>query len=55
MGLDNHGHNSLRLFDVLPIFFSLQVKRNVIISNKHDRYGFPDDLPINLRLRIRGN
>ena len=29
----NPGHNILTLFDVLPIFLSLQVKRSVIISN----------------------
>ena len=32
----NHGHNILRLFDVLPNFHSSQVKRSAIISNKHD-------------------
>ena len=31
---DNHGDNILRLFDVLPNFFSPQVKQNVITSHK---------------------
>ena len=33
------------------IFFSPQVKRNVIISNKHGIYEFPHKLPNNLRLK----
>ena len=34
----NDGHNILRLFDTLPFFFfSPQVKRSVVISNKHGR------------------
>ena len=41
------------MFDL--IFFSLQVKRSVIISNKHGMYVFPHALPKNLRLRISGN
>ena len=31
----NHGHNILRLLILYQIFFSPQVKRSVIISNKH--------------------
>ena len=48
----NHGHN---IFDKLPIFFLPQVKRSVIISNKHDICKLPHDLPHNLRLKILGN
>ena len=32
-------------------FLSAQVKRSVIISNKHGIYELPHDLPNNLRLR----
>ena len=37
--------------------FSPQVKRSVIISNKHGVYELADELPNNLRLRIleKGN
>ena len=34
------------MFD--QIFLSLQVKRSVIISNKHDTYELPNELPNNL-------
>ena len=37
------------------IFFSPQVKRSVIISNKHGIYELPHELPNDLRLRILGN
>ena len=37
------------------IFPSPQVKRIVIISNKHDVYELPHKLPNNLRLRILEN
>ena len=37
------------------IFFSLQVKRIVIISNKHDKFELSYELPNDLRLRILGN
>ena len=36
-------------------FLSPQVKRSVIISNKHGIYDFPDELPNDLRLRILEN
>ena len=49
VGSYNPSHIILRLFDVF--FFSSQVKRSVIISNKH-RVELPDDLPNDLRLRI---
>ena len=42
----NHGHNILIIFDTLPIFFSPQVKRSMIISNKNGIY------ESQLRLRI---
>ena len=37
------------------IFFSPQVKRSVIISNKHGTYELPHKFPNDLRLRILGN
>ena len=37
------------------IFFSSQVKQNVIISNKHGMYGLPFELPNDLRHIILGN
>ena len=36
------------------IFFSPQVKRSVIINNKHDIYELPHELRNDLRLRILG-
>ena len=36
------------MFD--QVFISPQVKRRVIISNKHDIYELPYELPNNLRL-----
>ena len=41
------------MFD--KIFVSLQVKRIVIISNKHGIYELPHELPNDLRLRKFGN
>ena len=35
-----------------PIFFLPQVKRSVIISNKHGTYELPHELPNDLRLKI---
>ena len=57
---DSHGHNILRIvitfyFCYYKIFFSPQVQRSVIISNKHVIYELPDELPKDLRLRILGN
>ena len=40
----NHFQNILRLFDVLPIFLSPEVKRCTIITYKHVIYKFPHDL-----------
>ena len=37
------------------IFVSPQVKRIVIIRNKHGIYDLPDELPNDLRLRPLGN
>ena len=45
-------------WDVLindQIFFSPQVKRSVIISNKHGIWELPHELPNDLRLRILKN
>ena len=47
----NYGHNILRLLIPYQIFFSPQVKRTVIISNKHGIYELPYELPNDLRLR----
>ena len=41
------------MFD--KIFVSPQLKRIVIISNKHGTYELPHELPNNLRLRKLGN
>ena len=37
------------------IFFSLQVKRSAVISNKQGVCEVPHELPNDLRLRILGN
>ena len=37
------------------VFLSAQVKRIVIINNKHGIYQLPEELPNNLRLKILGN
>ena len=37
------------------IFYWSQVKRSVIISNKHGIHELPHELPNDLRLRILGN
>ena len=52
---DSHFHNILRLFNGWAIFLSLQVKRNVIVGNKHDIYELLHELPNNLRLKILVN
>ena len=39
----------------IKIFLTRQVKRSVIISNKHGIYELPHKLPNDLRLRILGN
>ena len=46
--LYNHGHNILRHLILYQIFFSPQVKRSVIISNKRDIYELPHELPNHL-------
>ena len=45
----------MRLFDVLPIFFSPKVKQSAIITYKYGIYELPRELPKDLRLRILGN
>ena len=45
-------------YDILTlyqIFFSPQVKRSVIISNKHGIYKLPHELPNDLRPKILFN
>ena len=37
------------------IFLLLQVKLSAIISNNHDIYNLPHELPNNFRLRVLGN
>ena len=51
----NHVHNISDILIVEQTFFSPQVKRRMIISNKHGIYELPHKLPNNLRLRILGN
>ena len=51
----NHFDDILRLFDVLLIFFSPQVKRCTIITCKHGIYELPHELQNDLRLRILVN
>ena len=46
----SHFHDILRLFDVLPIFFSPQVKRCEIVSYKHGIYELLHELPNDLDL-----
>ena len=41
----NHGHNIWELADILPNASSQQVKRNVIITNRNDKYELTDELP----------
>ena len=48
---ENPGFNILRLLVNYQNFFPPQVKRSMIISNKHDMY----ELPNGLRLKILGN
>ena len=36
------------------IFFSPQVQKSLIISNKHGIYELPDELPKDLRLKMLG-
>ena len=48
----NHFHDILRLFDVLQIFLSTQVKRIAIISKKHGMYELREELSNDLRFRI---
>ena len=45
----------LRLFDVLQVFLSPQVKRCTIITYKHCTQELPHELWNDLRLRILGN
>ena len=48
---NNHFYNILRIFEVLPNFFSPQVKRCAIITYKHGIYELSHELPNDLRLR----
>ena len=41
---------SLRLFHILPIFFSSQLKRSVVISNNDGMHELPHEFPNDLRL-----
>ena len=50
----NDGHNILRFYDTITIFFH-HTKRSVIISNKHGIYELPHELPNHLRLIFLGN
>ena len=43
-------------FSILyQIFVSRQLKRNVILSNKHGIYELPHELPNDVKLRILGD
>ena len=55
LGIHNHVHNILRLFDVFQIFLSPQVKGSIVIINKHGIYELPHELPNDFRLRILQN
>ena len=49
--ISNYVHNISRHFDRQANFFiSPQVKRSMIISNKHGIYELPPELPNHLRL-----
>ena len=41
---------SLRLFHILPIFFSSQLKRSVVISNNDGMHELSHEFPNDLRL-----
>ena len=47
----SRARNILELADILPNVFSQQVKRNVVITNKNDKYELTDELPKNIRLK----
>ena len=47
----NRAHNVLELVDILPNFFSQQVKRNVTIANKNFKYQSTDELRSDVRLK----
>ena len=51
----NPGHNILCYFEVWQNFRVTTSETNLIISNKHDIYELPHELPNNLRLRTLGN
>ena len=42
---ENYGHKIMRTFKFYQIFFSSQVKRSMVISNKYDIYELPNELP----------
>ena len=52
---DNNCPNILRLFDVLSNFFTPQMKRSAIISDKHGIFELPHELWNDLKLRILEN
>ena len=52
---DNHGNNLVGFLMFYQIFFSLQVKRSAVISNKQGVCEVPHELPNDLRFRILGN
>ena len=51
--MDNHFHNMLTIFDVLPNFLSPQVKRCAFITYEHGIYELPNELPNDLRFRTK--
>ena len=46
-----HGYNILKLLDTLPNSLSPQLKRSVIVSNKHGIYELPHEFPNDLTLK----
>ena len=47
----NCAHNVFELVDILPMFLSQQVKRNVIITNENGKYELTDEFPKDVRLK----
>ena len=48
----NRGLNIWELSDIYQMFFfSKQMKRNVIITNKNDKYELTDEFPNNVRVK----
>ena len=55
MSFYNHFHKILKTLIFCQIFFSLQEKRNAIISYKRAIQELPNELPNDFRFRVLGN